>query len=38
VTGDWLLTIEAPEDIIAPYERIEEGKGYREFLAPAATC
>jgi len=34
-TGDTYLTVEVPEEIVAPYEWIEEGKGYREFLIPA---
>src|SRR4030095_2052810 len=34
--GHTLLTIEIPEEVIAQYEWVEEGKPYREFLAPAA--
>ena len=34
--GDVLLSIEIPEQTIADYEWEEEGKPYREFLAPAA--
>jgi hypothetical protein len=33
--GDTLLAIELPEDAVAPYEWLEEGKPYREFLIPA---
>ena len=33
--GDVILTIEAPESEIAPFEWVEEGKTYREFLVPA---
>jgi hypothetical protein len=33
--GDTLLTIEVPDDEIAPYEWVERGKPYREFLVPA---
>ena len=33
--GDTLLVLVIPEEVIAPYEWIEEGKGYREFLVPA---
>jgi hypothetical protein len=29
--------VEVPDDILARYEWIEEGKGYREFLVPAAV-
>jgi hypothetical protein len=35
VEGDAVLVIEAPASAIAPFEWIEEGKGYREFLVPA---
>jgi hypothetical protein len=35
--GDVLLEIvELCEEDVAPFEWIEEGKGYREFLVPAA--
>lgn len=34
--GDTLLAVEVPSDLVEPYEWIEEGKGYREFLVPAA--
>ena len=33
--GDVLLTVEVPRKLIEPYEWVEEGKGYREFLVPA---
>jgi hypothetical protein len=29
------LTVEIPEEVVAPFEWIEEHKGYREFLVPA---
>ena len=32
---DVLYAVEAPETVIEPYEWIEEGKPYREFLVPA---
>lgn len=35
--GDVILAVEMPEDIAAPFEWTEEGKGYREFLIPAET-
>lgn len=35
-TGDTLLAIEIGESLIAPFEWIEEGKPYREWLVPAA--
>ena len=35
--GDVVLAIEVPERDIAPFEWIEEEKGYREFLVPADT-
>ncbi len=34
--GDTLLMVKVPKSIIAEYEWIEEGKPYREFLAPAS--
>jgi hypothetical protein len=34
--GVMLLTVEVPAHVVEPYEWIEEGKGYREFLVPAA--
>lgn len=33
--GRFLLVVEIPEEVVAPYEWVEEGKGYREFLVPA---
>ena len=33
--GDTLLQVELPEQAIADYEWIEEGKPYREWLIPA---
>jgi hypothetical protein len=33
--GDMLLAVEIPEEVIAEYEWIEEGKPYREWLIPA---
>ena len=30
-----MLDLEIPEEIVAPFEWIEEDKGYREFLVPA---
>ena len=32
-----VLTVDIPEERITRYEWIEEGKPYREFLAPAAV-
>jgi hypothetical protein len=29
-----VLDLEIPEEIVAPFEWIEEDKGYREFLVP----
>jgi hypothetical protein len=34
--GDVLLAIDIPENLFAEYEWVEEGKGYREALIPAA--
>jgi hypothetical protein len=34
--GDDLFVIEIPESVLADYEWVEEFKGYREFLIPAA--
>lgn len=37
--GQWgvmLLAVEVPAHVVEPYEWVEEGKSYREFLAPAA--
>ena len=33
--GDTYLILDIPEETVNPYEWIEEGKGYREFLVPA---
>lgn len=33
--GDDLLTLDIPEDVLAPYEWIEDGTAYREFLLSA---
>jgi len=33
--GNDLLLLDIPEDDISPFEWIEEGKPYREFLVPA---
>lgn len=35
VAGEDVLDLEIPEEIVAPFEWIEEDKGYREFLVPA---
>ena len=35
-SGETLLQIEVAEEILAPYEWVEEGKPYREWLVPAA--
>lgn len=35
VTGEDVLDLEIPEEVVAPYEWIEEDKAYREFLVPA---
>lgn len=32
-----LLTLDIPEDVLADYEWVEEGKPYREFLVPAGV-
>lgn len=34
--GDEVLTLEIPDDLFSRYEWVEEGKGYRESLIPAA--
>ena len=31
----YLLCLDIPDDVLEPYEWIEEGKPYREFLTPA---
>ena len=33
--GDTLLQLELPEELIADYEWVEDGKPYREWLVPA---
>lgn len=33
--GNTLLSIDIPEGVVTPYEWVEEGKPYREFLIPA---
>jgi hypothetical protein len=33
--GRTLLAVEVPEAIVAEWEWVEEGKGFREFLVPA---
>ena len=33
--GEFLLSVEIPEEVLETYEWIEEGKPYREFLIPA---
>ena len=35
--GDSVFAIDIPEDEIVPYEWVEDGKPYREFLVPANT-
>jgi hypothetical protein len=35
VEGDGLLAVEMPEHVVAEFEWIEAGKGFREFLVPA---
>jgi hypothetical protein len=35
VDGVMLLAVEVPANTVEPYEWIEEGKPYREFLVPA---
>jgi hypothetical protein len=34
--GDTLLTLEIPDEVLADFEWLEDGKPYREFLVPAA--
>jgi hypothetical protein len=34
-SGDGLFVVEIPEAVLTPYEWIEEGKPYREWLVPA---
>ena len=33
--GEDVFVLEGPEDVVAEYEWIEDGKPYREFLVPA---
>jgi len=33
--GEDVLDLEIPEEIVAPFEWVEEGTGYREFVVPA---
>src|ERR1035437_7645319 len=33
--GEEILAMEMPDDVVVPYEWVEEGKPYREFLVPA---
>ena len=33
--GEEVIDLEIPEEIVAPFEWIEQAKGYREFLVPA---
>ena len=33
--GDTLVVLDIPESVVANYEWIEEGRGFREFLVPA---
>src|SRR5436305_11586284 len=33
--GDTVLVLDMPEEVVAEYEWVEEGKPYREFLVPA---
>jgi hypothetical protein len=35
--GDVLLELDLPDEKLTPYEWIEEGKPYREFLVPAGS-
>ena len=36
-SGDVLFVLDIPEQVLKPFEWIEEGKPYREFLVPADT-
>ena len=33
--GEFLLCLDLPDDVLEPFEWVEEGKTYREFLVPA---
>ena len=35
--GDYVLMIDAPEEVLTEFEWVEDGKGYREFCVPAAV-
>jgi hypothetical protein len=37
-SSEVLLSVELDESAVAPYEWIEKGKGYREFLVPSAVA
>jgi hypothetical protein len=37
-SGDTVLSLDIPEQVLAEYEWAEEGKGYREFLLPASVA
>jgi hypothetical protein len=34
-SGETVLQVEIAEEILTPYEWVEEGKSYREWLVPA---
>ena len=36
-SGDVLFVLDIPAEVLEPFEWIEEGKPYREFLVPAET-
>ena len=36
-SGDTVLQIEIADEILTPYEWVEEGKSYREWIVPAAV-
>jgi hypothetical protein len=36
--GEYVLTVDIPESVVVPYEWVEEGKPYREFLVPATVA
>lgn len=37
--GDWIFYVEIPDEVLAPFEWVEElgCKGYRKFLVPASV-
>jgi hypothetical protein len=37
-SGEVLLSLRVPESAVAPYEWVEEGKPYREWLIPASLA